>query len=632
MMVVHIHSGVSMLAFFQATQLNLFERFLNQAVAGINSTNITSGMQNVAYVVLLVGFLWQVYQSALHGGDVRSLGTSLIKYVVTALIVMNYSAVFSTINQGFVNAGNWISNASGASNLFENWQSDLQTQFNQDGTQKLWELITGDIPALLDGLLIIVAYLLYPFVIAIFGFFYIFYGSILYIFGPIVIALMPLGATNRFAKSYVEHVMIWNAWPILYGGFGALLSAVQMGQIGQMLGSNNFLGGFGNLEGSLLIGIASIIYSLAIAIIPFIAKRIVSGDVGSTAGAMIGAAATALTLGAAAVEGGIAGASAGGASSSGFGGKEPAGSTSTQGAGGRTNAITGGANQPAAPQRTPNQVPLSPTNTPTSDTPATVARTDQASPVNGSVPNAGGGGGGNSAAQGADRGVKGKGMAEDHAAQIRSAFMPGGGKSPSAARTSTGGSKRQGTPVPERGAGTSTSASGGRASSSGGDSSSGRGTSSSRGNSSANRSNAPSARREGLATWGAYHAARLATQGVMSAAQVVSGAGNQVASAIKSPVDSARKMGTQAGRASGAVANVANRTAQTVAHAVSHPVGTARRGAAVANNTVGAVTNAANRATNTARSAVSAVRSGFSSSYEETRRDSQPGSTEDSKD
>src|SRR5580698_6953774 len=135
MMISHIHPGVSMLAFFQATQLNLFERFLNQAVAGINSTNITSGMQNVAYIVLLVGFLWQVYQSALHGGDVRSLGTSLIKYVVTALIVMIYSTVFSTINQGFVNAGNCIRNASGASKLFENWQSDLQTQFNQDVTQ-----------------------------------------------------------------------------------------------------------------------------------------------------------------------------------------------------------------------------------------------------------------------------------------------------------------------------------------------------------------------------------------------------------------------------------------------------------------------------------------------------------------
>ncbi len=111
--------------------MNLFERFLTQARSGIDSTGITSGMQNVAYVVLLVGFLWQVYQSALHGGDVRGLGTGLIKYVVTAVVVMNYGTVFTTINQGFVNAGNWMSNASGAGSLSRTGRAILQTQFNQ---------------------------------------------------------------------------------------------------------------------------------------------------------------------------------------------------------------------------------------------------------------------------------------------------------------------------------------------------------------------------------------------------------------------------------------------------------------------------------------------------------------------
>ena len=316
MLLANLHTE-AMLAFFQSTQLNLFERFLTQARSGIDSTGITSGMQNVAYVVLVVGFLWQVYQSALHGGDVRGLGTSLIKYVVTTVVVMNYGTIFTTVNQGFVNAGNWISNASGALNLLDNWKTDLQTQFNQVGFQKMWGLITGDIAGLLDALLILVAYLLYPIVVVIFGFFYIFYGSILYIFGPIVVALMPLGAANRIAKSYVENIFIWNAWPILYGGFGALLSAVQMGQIGQMLGQNNFLGGLGNLEGSILIGIVSIVYSLAIAIIPFIAKRIVSGDVGSTAVAMVGTAVTALTAGAAGIEGAAAGVAAARAGSAG---------------------------------------------------------------------------------------------------------------------------------------------------------------------------------------------------------------------------------------------------------------------------------------------------------------------------
>jgi hypothetical protein len=341
----------AMLAFFQSTQLNLFERFLTQARSGIDSTGITSGMQNVAYVVLVVGFLWQVYQSALHGGDVRGLGTGLIKYVVTAVVVMNYGTVFTTINQGFVNAGNWVSNASGG-NVFQNWASDLRAQYSQAGFQQMWGLITGSIAGLIDGILILVAYLLYPIVIVIFGFFYIFYGSILYIFGPIVIALMPLGGANRLAKSYIENIFVWNAWPILYGGFGALLTAVQMGQVGQMLNQNDFLGGLGNLEGSFLIGIVSIVYSLAIAVIPFIAKRIISGDVGSTAVAMVGTAVTALTAGAAGIEGAAAGVAAARAGSAGATSAGASSGAATAGSARALTAATGG-NQPAPPQQIP---------------------------------------------------------------------------------------------------------------------------------------------------------------------------------------------------------------------------------------------------------------------------------------
>ena len=342
-------SPMTMLALFQSTQLNLFERFLTQAVSGIDSTGITSGMQKVAYVVLLVGFLWQVHQAVLHGGDVRGLGSSLIKYVVTAVVIMNFSKVFTTVNQGFVNAGNWTSGNGG--NVLADWANDLRNEFTQNGVQHLWGLITGSIAGLIDGLLILVAYVLYPVVVVIFGFFYIFYGSVLYIFGPIVIALMPLGATNRLAKAYVENVFIWNAWPMLYGGFGALLTAVQMGQVGQMLNHNDFLGGLGNLEGSFLIGIVSIVYSLAIAIIPFIAKRIVSGDVGSTAVAMVGAAATAITAGAAGIEGAGAGLAA---ARAGSGGASAAGASSGTVAGSaRALTASGGGNLPAPAQPAP---------------------------------------------------------------------------------------------------------------------------------------------------------------------------------------------------------------------------------------------------------------------------------------
>lgn len=442
--------------------MSLFERFLNQAVSGINSTSITSGMQNVAYVLLLIGFLWQVYQAVTHGGDVRSLGTSLIKYVITAIVVMNYGAIFTTINQGFVNAGNWVSNASGAGNLFENWQSDLQTQFNQVGSQKLWGLITGDIPGLLDAILILVAYILYPVVIVIFGFFYIFYGSVLYIFGPIVIALMPLGATNRLAKAYVENIFIWNSWPILYGGFGALLSAVQMGQIGQMLSQNNFLGGLGNVEGAILIGIASIVYSLAIAVIPFIAKKIVSGDVGSTTTALLGAALTAVTAGMAGVEGAAAGLAAGSGSSA---GAQGTGSAAAAGSATSGQSSTAG-NRPAPPQ-----------------TGATSTSGDQ--PV------------------AASSQVSGEPSLAGHAEQIRGDFsdVMGAPESQDAGEDSAVASEQQSSPASAAGSSNGSAAGGSRPSGS-------------RSSSVRAAKRGPTVHRYNLGTWGAYHAARLVARGV----------------------------------------------------------------------------------------------------------------------
>ena len=57
MMLSVLHPDVTSLALIYSSQLNLFEQFLTQAVSGIDSTSITSGMQNVGYVILVVGFL-----------------------------------------------------------------------------------------------------------------------------------------------------------------------------------------------------------------------------------------------------------------------------------------------------------------------------------------------------------------------------------------------------------------------------------------------------------------------------------------------------------------------------------------------------------------------------------------------
>jgi len=575
-----LHPAITALAFFQATQLNLFERFLTQAVSGIDSTSITGGMQNVGHVVLLVGFLWQVYQSAMHGGDVRGLGTNLIKYVVTAVVIMNYHAIFTTINQGFVNAGNWVNSASGATNLLDNWASDLKTQYSQVGFQNLWGLVTGSTAGVLDGVLIIVAYILYPVVIAIFGFFYILYGSILYIFGPIVIALMPLGATNRLAKSYAENVFIWNAWPVLYGGFGALLSAVQMGQVGQMLNQNDFLGGLGNLEGSILIGLASIIYSLAIAVIPFIAKKIVSGEVGATAGTLLGAAATALTMGIAATEG-VAAGTANFSGQAASGGEKAATSANA----GSPSSLSG-ANQPAPSQRLPpadggpqglNQTHFSGT----SGEPASPSKSldtggdTVASSIRGNL---------KSAVDSTSQGSANANSTNKNESPIQP-DMPGSQKSTQSSSKSTaqsGNTARSG----------------------------------------ASQSNGPTKalmRPHGLATWGAYHAARLTTQGTIGGARTAGAATKSVASNFASPVETAGRVGAKAGGIAGTVVNAAEKTAAVagkVASSVTHPRDTMAAGVQAVGD---ATRSIASSASSSVQGSARAIKTKFSDAYRNTR-------------
>jgi len=84
--------------------------------------------------------------------------------------------------------------------------------------------------------------------------------------------------------------MIWNAWAILYAIFGALITAIQVNRVNDVLG-HGFLGFLEGVPDSTILGLVSIFYALSVALIPFIAKRIVSGDAGSTAFAMVRAGA-----------------------------------------------------------------------------------------------------------------------------------------------------------------------------------------------------------------------------------------------------------------------------------------------------------------------------------------------------
>jgi hypothetical protein len=285
-----------------------FEKLLNMAMAGIDGTSVIPTVTNIAFGILLVCFLVGLYQSALRGGDIQSLAITAIKYLVVAMIVANWASVFRDVNGSFNAIANYIGNSSGAGDMFLSWMSQLQQQATSNPGLTFWDMITGDPAGTITVLLLIVAYLLYALAMIIFCFFYTLYGAVLYVLGPLVLALIPAAGVGQLGKSYAINFMIWNAWGVLYAIFGALITAIQANRVDDILG-HGFLGFLVSVPDSVMLGLVSIFYALAVAVIPFIAKRLISGDVGSTAFAVMRAGALAAGAALAGISGFASGAS-----------------------------------------------------------------------------------------------------------------------------------------------------------------------------------------------------------------------------------------------------------------------------------------------------------------------------------
>lgn len=305
-----------------------FQQLLNTALGGIDSTRIMPTITNMAFAILLVGFMIGLYQAAMRGGDLQALAVTGIKYLIVAMIIANWTTVFRDVNGSFNAVANFIGNSSGAGDMFMNWMTQMQQQTQSNSNLNFWDIITGDQAGAITVLMLLVAYLFYALAIIIFCFFYTLFGTILYVLGPLVLALIPISGVGQLGRVYALNVMIWNAWAILYAVFGALITAIHFNQVTDVLGGG-FLGFLKSVPDSLMLGLVSIFYALAIALVPFIARRIVSGDVGSSAYALVRAGATAAGAALAGVSGFAAGAGAEAATGGAAGGSSAAATAST---------------------------------------------------------------------------------------------------------------------------------------------------------------------------------------------------------------------------------------------------------------------------------------------------------------
>jgi len=323
-----------------------FQQLLQQGLDGIDRTAMLATVVGIAYTILLIGFLIGLYQAAMRGGDVQSLAITGIKYIVIAIILANWSTVFREVNDSFNQVAQFIDNSSGAGDMFLSWMDQLRQQFATNGVTAILPSITASFAAITTALMILVAYLIYAMMVVVFAFFYVLYGCVLYVLGPLVLALLPMAGVGQLAKAYATNLMIWNAWGLLYATFGSLITALQFNRIDQVMSQGFLRGFFQGTSDTTVLGMVSIFYALALGLIPFIAKRLISGDVGSTAYSLVRAGATAFGLAVSGATGFAAGA--------GVAPEAGAGSTVSAGSGASAATATSAAASSSAPPPQPS--------------------------------------------------------------------------------------------------------------------------------------------------------------------------------------------------------------------------------------------------------------------------------------
>jgi hypothetical protein len=123
---------------------------------------------------------------------------------------------------------------------------------------------------------------IFPISLLIFTILYCLYGAILYAIGPLVLALYPAFGVGQLARSYVVNLFVFQAWGIVYALFSVLLTAINANSLAAMLASDSLGGWFQGASTTLLMSLASILFAVMVALIPLLARRIVTGEIGSS--------------------------------------------------------------------------------------------------------------------------------------------------------------------------------------------------------------------------------------------------------------------------------------------------------------------------------------------------------------
>ena len=258
-----------------------FNQLFSQALDGIDAQSLSQATVQLGGVILIASLLYAVYEAYSNGGDVRQLAVAGVKYLILGLILNSYQTIFRSVNVAFDGIADFMFNLSGVGDVGQAWLNSLSSALGtQNGIEAFFGLVTGNASAALGALIMGWGTTSSPFTYTIFTISYVLYGSILYVVGPLVLALIPTRTLGRLATTYAVNLMIFQSWSLLYAILQVLMSAIHINDLQVLANNGSFLNGFVGANSILLMGIASFVLSLCIALIPFLARHIISGDIG----------------------------------------------------------------------------------------------------------------------------------------------------------------------------------------------------------------------------------------------------------------------------------------------------------------------------------------------------------------
>lgn len=261
-----------------------FEQLLQTALDGIDSQGISGAAVQIGSVILIMSLLFAAYEAYSSGGDVRALGLSGIKYLIVGLVFLNYQSTFRGLNEMFGAVADFMYNLSGIGDVYRNWLNAVANYIQSEGWSALFALVPGQAgpSGLLSVLLILIGFIIFPVMYTAFALFYAVYGSVLYVTGPFVLALLPSRSFGQLARTYLVNLITFQAWGLIYAILQVLMSAVNLSSPQVALQGSGVLSGFVGSSQMILLAASTIIFSITIGLIPFVASRIVRGDLGST--------------------------------------------------------------------------------------------------------------------------------------------------------------------------------------------------------------------------------------------------------------------------------------------------------------------------------------------------------------